>query len=70
MKELSTEQVEQVSGALNLGSLMGFLGMKPLADNIHKLEADFYDATFGKIPKLGPAMKNFFTDAFNQYPAP
>lgn len=68
MKELSCVQVQQVSGALNLGSLMSLLGMKPLADYIHQRETDFYDATIGKISGNNKSLKHFFTDAFNQYP--
>lgn len=69
MKELSVVQVQQVSGALNLGSLMSLLKMNPLGDRIHKLETDLYDATFGKVPLFGKALRGFVTDAFSQYPA-
>ncbi|MTD26129.1 hypothetical protein [Erwinia sorbitola] len=66
MKELSISQVEKVSGGFNFGSFLSAIGLKGTGKLVNAIETEIYDATFGKIPVVGPAFKDICTDFFGQ----
>lgn len=69
MKELSNQQVSQVSGGCFFSYLTNLVS-KPLGQVVHGIETNLYDATLGKVPLLGPLLKGLVTDPLNVFKNP